>query len=112
MYRRLFGVPDVIPDMTRSLEMDQDIKIDILDDHIRTPEVFRVISRKPECRRGYRNPPGKYWALVGLREERGLQPRRWRPPSLLVQFGLGREGARGLPWQPLPLLHIRPTYSP
>ena len=30
------------------------------------------------------------------------------PPSLLVQFGLGGEGARGLLWQPLPLLHIRP----
>ena len=31
-----------------------------------------------------------------------------RSPSLLVQFRLGGEGARGLPWQPLPLLHFRP----
>ena len=31
-----------------------------------------------------------------------------RRPSLLVQFGLGGEGACGLPWQPLPLLHTRP----
>ena len=38
------------------------------------------------------------------RKERG----GGRRPSLLVQFGLGGEGARGLPWQPLPLLHIRP----
>ena len=36
----------------------RDIKIDILDGYIRTPEVFRVISEKtgvPEC---YRNPLG------------------------------------------------------
>ena len=36
----------------------RDIKIDILDGYIRTPEVFRVISEKtgvPE--EGYRNPP-------------------------------------------------------
>ena len=59
----------------------RDIKIDILDDYIRTPEVFRVISEKTGVPRGYRNPPGKYWALVGLRGERGQQPRRWRAPS-------------------------------
>ena len=35
----------MITDMTRSLEV-VDIKIDILDDYIRTPEVFRVISEK------------------------------------------------------------------
>ena len=29
----------------------RDIKIDILDGYIRTPEVFRVISEKPESRR-------------------------------------------------------------
>ena len=44
-YRRLFAVPDVITDMTRSLEMVE-TKIDILDDSIQTPEVFRVISKK------------------------------------------------------------------
>ena len=32
----------------------------------------------------------------GRREEKG-----GRRPSLLVQFGLGGEGARGLPWPPL-----------
>ena len=36
----------------------QDIKIDILDDYIRTPEVFRVISEKTGVPKGYRNPPG------------------------------------------------------
>ena len=38
-----------------------DIKIDILDNYIRTPEKFRVISEKTEVPGGgggYRNPPG------------------------------------------------------
>ena len=59
----------------------RDIKIDILDGYIRTPEVFRVISEKTGETEGYRNPPGKYWALLGFRGERGQQPRRWRAPS-------------------------------
>ena len=37
----------------------RDIKIDILDDYIRTPEVFRVISEKTRVPEGYRNPPGR-----------------------------------------------------
>ena len=37
----------------------RDIKIDILDDYIRTPEVFRVISEKTGVPEGYRNPPGR-----------------------------------------------------
>ena len=37
----------------------QDIKIDILDGYIQTPEVFRMISEKTEVPEGYRNPPGK-----------------------------------------------------
>ena len=58
-----------VPKVVRNPEYDhghdeesqngRDIKIDILDDYIRTPEVFRVISEKtgvPEC---YRNPPGR-----------------------------------------------------
>ena len=35
------------------------IKIDILDDYIRTPEVFRVISEKTGVPEGNRNPPGR-----------------------------------------------------
>ena len=34
----------------------RDIKIDILDDYIRTPEVFRVVSEKTGVPEGYRNP--------------------------------------------------------
>ena len=36
----------------------RDIKIDILDGYIRTPEVFRVISEKTGVPEGYQNPPG------------------------------------------------------
>ena len=36
----------------------RDIKIDILDGYIRTPEVFRVISEKTGEPEGYRNPTG------------------------------------------------------
>ena len=52
----------------------RDIKIDILDDYIRTPERFRVISEKTGVPEGLPETPGKYWALVGLRGERGQQP--------------------------------------
>ena len=30
---------------------------------------------------GYRNPPGKYWALVGLEGRERAAARRWRAPS-------------------------------
>ena len=38
----------------------RDIKIDILDHVVRTPEVFRRVSDKTEVPEGYRNPPGSY----------------------------------------------------
>ena len=34
----------------------RDIKIDILDGYIQTPQVFRLISEKTGVREGYRNP--------------------------------------------------------
>ena len=37
----------------------RDIKIDILDDHIWTAEVFRVISEKTEVPEGLPEPPGR-----------------------------------------------------
>ena len=42
----------------------RDIKIDILDGYIRTPEVFRVISEKTRVPEGYQHPPPprNYWA--------------------------------------------------
>ena len=48
------------------------MKIDILDDYIRTLEVFRVISEKTGVPEGYRNPPGEVMGLMGLSGERGL----------------------------------------
>ena len=57
-----------VPKVVRSLGCDhrhdeesrngRDIKIDILDDYIRTPEVFRVISEKTGVPEGYRKPLG------------------------------------------------------
>ena len=37
----------------------RDIKIDILDGYIRTPEVFREVSDKTRVPEGYQNPPEK-----------------------------------------------------
>ena len=64
----------------------RDVKIDILDDYIRTSERFRVIRVFLEYRRvtGIRRGVyGPYWAL-GERERRG-----WAPPQGLVRIGLG-----------------------
>ena len=43
--------------------------------------MFRVISEKTGVPEGYRNPPGKYWALVGLEGRERAVARRWRAPS-------------------------------
>ena len=43
----------------------RDIKIDILDDYIRTPEVFRVISEKTGVPEGLPEPPGEVLGLSG-----------------------------------------------
>src|SRR3954464_14040094 len=48
----------------------RDIKIDILDDYIRTPEMFWMISEKTGVPEGYRNPPGRSMGLMGLSGER------------------------------------------
>ena len=50
----------------------RDMKIDILDGYIRTPEVFQVVSEKTGVPEGYRNPPGEIVGLMGLSGERGL----------------------------------------
>ena len=58
----------------------RDIKIDILDGYIRTPEVFRVISEKTGEPEGYRNPPGEVMGHMGLSGEREGQPKVCRAP--------------------------------
>ena len=64
-----------IPKVVRSPEYDhghdeesrngRDIKIDILDDYIRTPEVFRVFLEKTGVPKGLPEPPGKVLGLSG-----------------------------------------------
>ena len=52
----------MITDMTRSLKV-VDVKIDILDDYIRTLEVFGVVSEKNRSTGGLPEPPrGVNWA--------------------------------------------------
>ena len=76
--------------VVQSLERDQghdeesrngrDIKIDILDDYIRTSERFRVIRVFFGVPESYRNSPRSIWALLGFRGEReGLL--RAAPPN-------------------------------
>ena len=43
----------------------RDIKIDILDGYIQTPEVFRVIPKKTRVHEGLPEPPGEVLGLSG-----------------------------------------------
>src|SRR3954467_1591708 len=65
-----FGVPDVITDMTRSLEMLEPKRL------IYWKPMFGLRNRSGGKRQfyripggGYRNPPGGYWAIVGQKRE-------------------------------------------
>ena len=60
----------MITDKDEESRNGRDVKIDILDDYIRTPEVFRVVSEKTGVPEGYRNPPGEIVGLMGLSGER------------------------------------------
>ena len=80
----------------------QDIKIDILDGYIRTPEVFRVISEKTGVPGGLPEPPGRVNGPHGpWWEERGAARKGRAPPLPLVRIGLGGGAA---PPSFLPLL--------
>ena len=61
----------------------RDVKIDILDDYIRTSERFRVIRVFFGVPESYGNSPGSIWALLGLSGKvKGLPIRAARlPPS-------------------------------
>ena len=52
----------------------RDIKIDILDDYVWTPEGFREVSGIYRSTGGYRNPPGSLMGLMGLSGEREGRP--------------------------------------
>ena len=61
----------------------RDIKIDILDHVVRTPEVFRIVSDKTGVPEGYRNPRGTnrpWWDLVEREREGPARAGRVLPP--------------------------------
>ena len=62
--RRLFGVPDEITDMTESRN-GQEVKICILDDSIRTAEVFRNVSGTYRSTEGLPEPLGGRYGPYG-----------------------------------------------
>ena len=84
----------------------RDVKIDILDDYIRTSERFRVIRVFFGVPESYGNT---YWALLGHtgKKEKGLKGGR-TPPLGLVRIGLGKGGAPFLP-SPSPFPSPTPT---
>ena len=55
----------------------RDVKINILDDYIRTSESFRVIQVFSGVPESYGNSPGSIWALLGFR---GMRKERLRAP--------------------------------
>ena len=75
----------------------RDIKIDILDGYIRTPEVFRVISEKTGVPEGLPKPPGEVLGLSGPEgRERAAAQEVARPLPCGVRIGLGEGGAAPL----------------
>src|SRR3954468_10485538 len=78
----------------------RDIKIDILDGYIRTPELFQVVSEKTGVPEGLPEPPGEVLGLSGPEgRERAAAQEVARAPSWGVRIGLGG----GRPPFPLPL---------
>ena len=73
----------------------RDIKIDILGDYIRTPEVFRVISEKTGVPEGLPEPPGEVLVLTG---PEGRERAAGQAPPLPwgVRIGQGEGGAAPL----------------
>src|SRR3954466_11589452 len=72
-----FGVPDEITAMFG---------------HRNVFEWFRII---PECQRGYRNPPGKQWALLGHEGRERAAPGGGAPPPMSSPNWTRRGGGRG-----------------
>ena len=68
----------------------RDIKIDILDDYVRTPEGFRKVSDIHQSIGGYQNHPEKLLGLMGLSGEERGQPRGGAAPLSPIQIGQGK----------------------
>ena len=95
-----FDVPKVVrsPGCDHGLDDEsrngRDIKIDILDDYIRTSKRFRVIRVFFGVPESFGNSPGSIWTLLGHtgKKKKGLKGGR-TPPLGLVRIGLGKGGA-------------------
>ena len=66
----------------------RDIKIDILDGYIQTPEVFRVISEKTESRRVTGTLPGEVMGIMGPSGER--ERGGWSGPARHYAYAYAR----------------------
>ena len=94
-----FDVPKIVWSPVYDHRQDEEsrngryIKIDILDDYIRTPEVYRVISEKTGVPEGLPEPPEGLMRLMGPKWRRGGAARAGRaPPPPLVRIGQGGRG--------------------
>ena len=103
-----FDVPKIVRSPGCDHEHDEesrngrDMKINILDDYIRTPEWFRGLSDVYRSTGGLQEPPGGLMGLMGLKWRRRGAAREGRAPPLhLVRIGQG--GGRP-PFLPLSLL--------
>ena len=92
-----FNVPKVFWSLGCDHGLDEesrngrDIKIDILDDYIWTPERFRVrLGQYPELREVIGTPREVYGPYRALVERRGEEQRRGRPPSP-IRIGRGAD---------------------
>ena len=72
----------------------RDIKIDILDDYIRTSERFRVVRVFIGVPESYRNSPRSIWALLGFRGEREGLLRAAPPNPIPTRIPKGERGRR------------------
>ena len=59
----------------------RDVKIDILDDYVRTPEWFRGVSGIYRSTGRLSDPPGGIWALMGFSEKEGKGAREGASPQ-------------------------------
>src|SRR3954471_16017666 len=71
----------------------RDIKIDILDGYIRTPELFQVVSEKTGVPEGLPEPPGEVLGLSGPEGRERAAAQEVAPPPWGVRIGLGGGGA-------------------
>ena len=68
------------------------MKNDILEAYIWISEVFRVKSGFYRSTEGLPEPPGAYWAIVGLCGKEERRPGQGRAPLPLVRIGQGEGG--------------------